>query len=271
VQARACSGDALAKASGAATPLSLAALLKTSFDAELTVVDSGVTYKASARDLLSSGTPTTWLAGPEATEWQVAGSLTASGKVHPQLAVRFNVRAYKGLARVRVAVIVENTWTYEPSPQNVTYDATVSVGGAKVYTLTGLTHYRQARWRKVFWWGGAPEVHVAHDTSYLIASRALPSYDTTVTVSAADLAKLGFTKASPLLEWKALLVSGRMTDPGFCWIQAASYSLNVRATSSGPLYQRELRPCVPEQRLLRDRPADLQQRADGLGPRAQGG
>ena len=50
------------------------------------------------------------------------------------------------------------------------------------------------------------------------------------------LAELGFSKATPILQWKAKFPVGRMTDPGFCWIQAGTYSLKMRDNNSSPRY-----------------------------------
>jgi hypothetical protein len=84
------------------------------------------------------------------------------------------------VSRVRVDVIVENDWAYAPGPQNVTYDAQVSVNGEAPYTLDDLVHYRQARWHKVFWWGEPDPVYARQDSEYLQSTRAVPRYEQVV-------------------------------------------------------------------------------------------
>ncbi|MCW7540228.1 hypothetical protein OOT46_20555 [Aquabacterium sp. A7-Y] len=166
-------------------------LLDQGFTASVQVRLGGVSYLASADALLRSADRTPWLAGPIADEWLVSAPLTtAQGAAHPHLNARFAVRHYPGTGRARVDVVIENNWAYEPDPQNLVYDVEVRVGGQPVYTKTGLTHYHHARWRKTFWWGEAPQVHLRHDPVYLIASRALPSYDTSITVSSTALDQL---------------------------------------------------------------------------------
>ena len=64
------------------------------------------------------------------------------------------------------------------------------VAGKEVYAKPGLVHLNQARWRKIFWWGEVPAMHIRHDTAYLIGSRALPNYDRSVRISGAALAEL---------------------------------------------------------------------------------
>lgn len=163
-------------------------LINAGFTADVSINLGGRMYSASADSLLKSGKYTTWLAGPTVSEWLVSAPLTDDqGIAHPHLTARFAIRAYKGMNKARVDVIIENDWAYEPSPQNFTYDAQVSVGGKAVYTKPALTHYHHARWRKIFWWGRSPQVHVRHDTTYLIASKAVPNYDRSFTVSPAAL------------------------------------------------------------------------------------
>ncbi|HJV74668.1 MAG TPA: hypothetical protein VJ654_10635 [Noviherbaspirillum sp.] len=167
------------------------ALTNAGFTAGVSVNLGGQVYTASADALLKSGKYTTWLSGPLVNEWLVSAPLKdANGISHPHLTARFAIRAYSGMEKARVDVTIENNWTYEPAPQNFTYDAQVLVGGKAVYSQAALKHFHHARWRKVFWWGGEPQVHVRHNTNYLIASKAVPNYDTSVVVSEAGLTSL---------------------------------------------------------------------------------
>jgi hypothetical protein len=171
----------------AATP---ARLVGSGFAASVSATIDGQQYSASADKLLLQK-PATWLSGPLAVEWLAAAPLkNAQGVEHPHLSARFAIRWYHGINRARVDVTVENDWAYEPAPANVTYDAQVTVAGQPVYSKTGLTHYHHSRWRKVFWWGEAPSVHVRHDTRYLIDSGALPNYDAAISVPDAAVAAL---------------------------------------------------------------------------------
>lgn len=150
----------------------------------------GVQYETNLESLLSTASSTTWLTGPIANEWIVAGPLkTVSGGVaHPHLHAQFAIRAYTGLSKIKVDVTVENGWAYEPNPQDFTYDAQIFVNGVSVYSKAALTHFHHTRWRKVFWSGAEPLAHIKHNTSYLIASKAVPNYDQTIVVSSATIA-----------------------------------------------------------------------------------
>ena len=60
--------------------------------------------------------------------------------------------------------------------------------------------------------------------------------DDFLTWSFGYLAELGFPKATPILNWKAKYPVGRMTAPGYCWIQGGPYWLNFRDAPNTPIY-----------------------------------
>lgn len=186
---------AAAVAAAPAASALLNAGFKTSFDATI----GGVRYTASADELIKKATPVTWLNGSTVTEWEVSTPLkNSAGAEHPHLTARFAVRWYDAIKKARVDVTIENNWAYEAAPQNFTYNAQVLVGGNPVYTKAAMEHYHHARWRKTFWWNGtAPQVNVKHNTGYLIASRAVPNYDQSISVpeSVLSSSKAGWTGA----------------------------------------------------------------------------
>lgn len=55
-----------------------------------------------------------------------------------------------------------------------------------------------------------------------------PWQDDFFTSAVGHAVELGFDNFRPLLDWKAKFPIGRMTDKGFCWINASVYELNVR-------------------------------------------
>lgn len=156
------------------------------FTASVNLTVGGVAYTASADSLLG-GSYSQWLGGSIANEWEVSTPLlkVSDSSPHPNLTARFAIRAY-GINKARVDVTVENdtvAWSgtsFGPAAQDFTYDATVVVDGATVYSVTGLKHYQNARWRKVFWRNVAPSVDVKPNLAYLMASGAVPNYDPAV-------------------------------------------------------------------------------------------
>jgi hypothetical protein len=183
-------GKDKAGAAKSGAPASAQPLLDAGFTATASAVIDGHAWTASADKLLRQK-PEVWLDGPLVTEWLVSAPLrNDKGAEHPRLSARFAIRWYRALGKARVDVTLENAWAFQEAPRNETYDARVLVGGKEVYAKPGLVHLNQARWRKIFWWGDVPAVHVRHDSAYLIASRALPNYDRSVRISDQALAEL---------------------------------------------------------------------------------
>lgn len=63
-----------------------------------------------------------------------------------------------------------------------------------------------------------------------------PWQDDFFTAAVGYAADLGFTEAKRLLTWKAKFPVKRMTEDGLCWINGAIYSLNIRASSTAPVF-----------------------------------
>lgn len=192
------------------------ALLAAGFTADVNITIAGKLYRASAQDALRSASGKTWLCGGIATEWIVSLPFVSTdsadhGTQDPHLTARFAIRHYPNAQSAKVDMIVENDWAYDPAPQNITYDVSMDVGSRTVYSKTGLTHYNHARWKKTFWWGVSPEVatcpdltcapspsgkdpspklNIRHDPAYLMATGAVPNYDTNVTISALALSNI---------------------------------------------------------------------------------
>jgi len=68
------------------------------------------------------------------------------------------------------------------------------------------------------------------------ADNFAPWQDDFLTWALGYVSELGFTKADPVLKWKAQYSVGRMTAPGFCWVAASSYILNIRPNRNSGLY-----------------------------------
>jgi hypothetical protein len=182
----------------ASSPISL---LSAGFTSQVNLTLNNQVYTVSADDLLKNASYKTWLAGSIANEWIVSAPLKdANGVAHPHLSARFAIRWYSAIRKARVDVTLENDWAYEAAPQNFTYNAQVLIGGKSVYENAALTHLHHARWRKMFWWGEAPQVHVRHNTGYLINSRAVPNYDQSIVVADSALAALGASWTGAITE-----------------------------------------------------------------------
>ena len=211
-------------------------LLASGFDSTVKLTVAGQLYTASAAQLLQSTAYQTWLSGPMVNEWQVSAPFkSAAGVNHPHLSARFAIRSYSGVnGKVRVDVTIENNWAYEPDPKNVTYDAEVLINGKSIYNIAALNHYHHARWRKVFWPGLEPAVHIKHDIAYLIASKAVPNYDRGLTIapSALTAMKTAWDAAKPgpmgmAMVDKYMPATGGRPDIGLNHAWGAMYLLSM--------------------------------------------
>lgn len=159
------------------------------------ITADGVQYTASLADAIADTTPENWLSGKVANEWLLDAPLkNAAGAVHPRLTARFYVRWYSTQAKqARVDVVIENTKTFSQSASSLTYDVKVTVDGRSVYSKNALTHYHHSRWHKAGWWAAnrEPNINIRHNTAYLMASKAVSNYDSTVVPSDATLADVG--------------------------------------------------------------------------------
>lgn len=165
---------------------SVADILATNFDAKATFTKHGETYTISARTLLSNDTtPEMWLDGNVAREFLLSGiPETTMGEPDSALNVQFHVRFFD-LDRVWVSVVAENVWAL--NRKNITYDVQVELGDTNATTVlneSGLTHYYDSRWRRVFWWGEqAADLEIHFNLPYFIETGAVPRYDTTVNIN----------------------------------------------------------------------------------------
>lgn len=175
------------------SPVTLAQLLATGYDATASFDIGGEAYTASARTLLEAAesansckpwgdTCNEWLSGPLVGEWIVSGPVrTSSGRVNPDLRVSFDVRAYSGatprsVGYVHTDVVVENTWAYSPQAQPQ-YTATLTSGSAR-YASPSLAQYAYTRWHRTLWWNDAePHVYLRQDTQYIQNSMAVSKYE----------------------------------------------------------------------------------------------
>ena len=79
-------------------------------------------------------------------------------------------------------------------------------------------------------------VYDGSGTNAFRVNKSAPWQDDFLTWSFGYLAELGFSKATPILEWKAKFPVGRMSAPGYCFVEGAAYSMQFRATDNSPLY-----------------------------------
>ncbi|MFH0900075.1 MAG: discoidin domain-containing protein [Pseudomonadota bacterium] len=164
-------------------------LLATDFEAVLAFTVEGTRLEVSARELLerAAATPQRWINGAVATEL-VLNNLGLNP--HPQLNTILNIRVFPGWNGARVFSTVENVWGDRRG--NLAYDVEVTGGYSAPVSLfrqPGLTHNYNSRWGKELWVGEKPSrINVRYDLEYLIATRMIPNYDTTLAPAESVLA-----------------------------------------------------------------------------------
>ncbi len=159
-------------------------IIASGFDSVISVDIEGITWSASAAELLTAATDDDrWLVGEMVTEYLVAGALKdVSANEHPHLQARFNIRAFED-GNIRVAVILENVWSFEQNPLSYQYDIDITVNGDTVLSLDDQAHYHHARFRRVYWTGQEPAVSVSYDKWGLIDAGVAPNYNYLTTIS----------------------------------------------------------------------------------------
>jgi len=159
-------------------------------DTHVKVILNGQTYSISAKDLLAADSSKLWLDGSLVKEWHISSPLKLSdGSEHPHLTAYFNVRYYKKSNTFRSRVTLENNWALQSNPQNLHYSVEVSDGKNVLFQQSDITHFHHARWTEVFW--SRPfQTHVKHNKDYLIKTKAIPNYDSNISVRDSDLQKM---------------------------------------------------------------------------------
>lgn len=127
-----------------------------------------------------------WLQGAICTE------ILVDQRLNNSLNATWEVRFYPGTPYVRISHALENVEANYRG--NINYTLSVSQGNTNPATVYGpktITHLKNSRWRKVFWLGQSPpEIEIRYDTSYLISTGHIMPYDTSLSISDADISKM---------------------------------------------------------------------------------
>jgi hypothetical protein len=150
---------------------------------------------------IQEGSARTWLAGSIANEVVVSDFLESSSRLTTWAAIR----SYAGYPGVRIFHAVENAKSEDGSsdePYSLQVHGQVDFSGdpdfqgsaafSRIVCDTGsLTSEFDTRHGRVSWIGAEPSrSHVAYDSNYLIATRVLPSYDTSLVVPESAIASI---------------------------------------------------------------------------------
>ncbi|CCG40535.1 calcium-binding protein [Magnetospirillum molischianum] len=178
-------GDAHAQASsiGAKDILAHGLDLKVTLDihnADGTLTPHTFDAAQALQQAMTSGTLSTWMSGPQATEYRV------NVPVGNGLTVTFDIRGYADGTNT-TDVIVANDTTYTKGVGAFDYDYAIIRNGTKIASENNFHHNQNATWHQEVWSNGAPDQYLVRDVQYLVESGAIPAYDTTVGVSSSAI------------------------------------------------------------------------------------
>ena len=138
--------------------------------------DIGALLKAA----LASGKATYWLKGPLATQARVDIPLVSS------MHLVADVTAYVD-GTFSTDLQFNNDYALQAVGGTLTYTATITQNGATLLNTGALTHYQYQQWHHVFYSTSKPAINIQYDVNYLIATGAVPPYDTTAGIDANNI------------------------------------------------------------------------------------
>jgi hypothetical protein len=169
------------------------------FDAQIKETGSS-SHTISARTMLTNGSFRYWLQGPIVTAVILEDRSSArtydfnsdGGSGNP-LHPLFEAWFYPQTNRVEVGYTVENVWagsTVANSMRDQTYSFVLTSGNtsqATHFTQASFNHIGRSRWYRHFWLGNnaPPKTRLDHNIAYLVATKVIPNYNTTLTLAPA--------------------------------------------------------------------------------------
>src|SRR5258708_17906253 len=150
-------------------------------NADGTTTTDSTSAAAALQAALHAGTVKNWLSGPGVNEYDVVTTVDGG-----KLKVEFDIRAYAN-GTTTTDVIFDNSWMFSPGKTDLNYDVAINQGGQQVYSATGVQQYLYSMWDHQVASSGTISPNVQHDVPYLIATGAVPAYDTSYGVSDAAI------------------------------------------------------------------------------------
>ncbi|MDC1205332.1 hypothetical protein N8083_00595 [Candidatus Pacebacteria bacterium] len=171
----------------------VSSLLADGFDAEVKLTSGGTTKTVSVAQMLRDGAYEIWTEGPVATTY-IVGDHSAKRAydigfdTHRSFRPLFYVTHWPSLGKTKVRYVGEIANT--EFLQDMTYDLSLTLGGAEWYQKPSFFHNAGTAWTRTTWWGGAPEekIDIDHNLVYLSETRFIPNYDSSLAISESVIA-----------------------------------------------------------------------------------
>ncbi|MBV9481335.1 MAG: hypothetical protein JO249_11360 [Acidobacteria bacterium] len=189
----------------AATPLpgapSAAALLASGYNtavsftfhnADGTTTTDSASASAALQAALNAGNVKTWLSGPGVNEYDVVTTVDGG-----KLKVEFDIRAYAN-GTTTTDVIFDNSWMFSPGKTDLNYDVSISQAGQQVYSAAGVKQYLYSMWDYQVASAGSIGPNVQYDVPYLMATGAVPAFDTSNGVDPSTFQSLTAAETGPM-------------------------------------------------------------------------
>lgn len=162
-------------------PVDAIAISKERYDFPVAVDFGEQMFSMNARSALvaelAKAKPDYWLNGPLVREVRLEQDAA------PHLKLRYDVRVYRD-GDIRTSVAFSNEKTFSPGVRDVSYD--VAIGGGAL--AEPVLQHRSSVWRRLFWTGSQPKLHLVRDLQPMIASGALLPVDSSQGAAAAVIA-----------------------------------------------------------------------------------
>jgi len=164
------------------------------FDAQIQETGTSI-HTISARTMLTNGNFRYWLQGPIVTAVIIEDRSTArsydfnsDGAAGNPLHPIFEAWFYPQGNRTEIGYTVENVWAgsiVANGMRDQTYSVVLTSGQtspANMFTQASFNHYGRSRWYKQYWLGNnaPPAIRVDHNLSYLVQTKVIPNYDTSL-------------------------------------------------------------------------------------------
>lgn len=144
-------------------------------------------FKTDARlpalDSLRMGGADYWLNGPLVKEFRIAKAAA------PNLLLRFDIRVYRD-GNIRTSVAFSDEKTFSPGRRDLAYDVVIGDPATPAFRADGVVQHRSSVWRRTFWTGKRPRLHLVRDLDPLIEAGALLPLDRSQGASAKAIAEL---------------------------------------------------------------------------------
>lgn len=158
------------------TPQTGTALTRSQLETAITAaadtsISCGAFGAVDVVDILTSGFVRTFVSGHEMIECHYAADVGGG----TNLRACFQIRYYAD-GRLWVRETIENGKVGGSANADRTYDVTFTIGGATVYSTTGMLHLQTTRVTRTGWIGGDPQVTCLHSAAYCSSTGLIPNY-----------------------------------------------------------------------------------------------